>query len=321
MLRRYRQGPYPNIALFSSARSGSTWLGEMLAAESGILLLDEPCHPKNLSPLVFGTAEDWAHLLPSEEREARLAKYFDRILAGNLYIGAPRLRSRNYRTYCNRIVLKMLRFKDLIEWFELRFDLQIIYLVRHPLATNLSRQECPRLPLFLANEAFCSTYLSEPQLRFSRQILANGTKLEKNVLDWCLQNLPAIDSPSLDRWCCVHYEDLVTNAHAEVARIARFAGFESSKPMLSRSQEASLSTSQCDDTTKQFFDNRDTSNSGTEFLLNKWRAKLQPGDEERAFQILDTLGIDCYAVGEDRPVRRLSNQTVNCTTDEVRWPG
>src|SRR5688572_26554424 len=94
VLRHYRQGPLPNIALFSSARSGSTWLAEMIAAYPGVLLVDEPCHPKNFSPHACGLPENWAHLLPGDKREGRLRAYFQRLLNGQLYVGAPRFTSR-----------------------------------------------------------------------------------------------------------------------------------------------------------------------------------------------------------------------------------
>ena len=41
----HRQGEKPNIFLFSTARSGSTWVVEMLATQPGMKLIDEPLLP------------------------------------------------------------------------------------------------------------------------------------------------------------------------------------------------------------------------------------------------------------------------------------
>lgn len=306
VIRHYRQGPLPNIALFSSARSGSTWLAEMIAAYPGVLLVDEPCHPRNFSPHAYGLPEDWSHLLPGSQREALLRPYFQRILNGQLHVGVPRFASQHYRPYCTRALLKLLRFKDIVEWFEQEFGLQVIFLIRHPLATNISRKSCPRLPLFLTNEAYCDRFLSPAQLAMSREVLERGADLEKLVLDWSLQNYPVLSSPAIRRWCCVHYEDLVVDTASEATRVSKYLGYSDTDRMLQKSKQASMSTSQCDQSTRDFFAERALRDDSSRFLLSKWRSQLDEGAEERAFRILDAFGIDQYAIGEDLPVRRLS---------------
>lgn len=282
---------------------------EMIASHPGMLSVDEPLHPRNVSPHAFGEPENWDHLLPANRRIPALEPYIEKIVKGRLFIGTPRPGSRNFRFKTDRIVLKMLRCQDLVEWFETTFDLQIVLLIRHPIATNLSRKISPRLPLFLENQLFCNRHLTREQRQFAADVLKKGTDLEKNVLDWCLQLLPVFQSKHANRWCQVFYEPLVANTAEEMTRIAKYLELADTTQMLANSLQPSVATTQSDLKTRKFFDSRHQSEDESDFLLSKWRSSLKAGDEEQAFRILHEFGIDCYSVGNDWPA------TVNVTAN------
>jgi len=121
-----------------------------------------------------------------------------------------------------RIVFKILRCKDLINWFEEEFGAQIVYLVRHPIPTSLSCERYDLLPLYLKNDRYCKRYLSYEQLHFSFRIAEHGSELEKKTHDWCLQNLVSIRFLDRGQWVCVHYEDLITNSQETLEKFACF---------------------------------------------------------------------------------------------------
>jgi hypothetical protein len=48
----HRQGPLPNVFLFATPRSGSTWLMEIIASQPGFKYYDEPLNPRReMSPM------------------------------------------------------------------------------------------------------------------------------------------------------------------------------------------------------------------------------------------------------------------------------
>ena len=307
LTRFHRQGELPNIAIFSSARSGSTWLMELIATQPGFKSVDEPLHPDHLIACKIAqppASSVWNLLLPNDSRERIIAPYIQAIERNQIHIGEARFLSRFYRPRTNRIVFKILRAQDLIGWFQDTFGWRIVYLIRHPIATNLSRKQFPRLELFLKNETFASSYLTREQLEFSRQIETHGTQLQIGVLDWCLQNIPVLRSLGCRDWLLMHYEDLICQPTVEIERLSGALTLRHPELMRRHLSTASGSTYQSDNATQSAFNSSDNKPS-SEFLLSKWRSKLTPVDEEDAFQILDAFEIDIYARGSALPVRRL----------------
>src|SRR5690606_37954569 len=139
----------------------------------------------------------------------------ERLLAGTCGYGSPPLRClvigrmNWFRFRYDRVVMKILRLQDLMNWFEDQFNAKIVYLIRHPIAVALSREFYPRLPLFLNNMSFCLNYLTPESVRFGKEILDQGSELERKVLDWVLQNLPPLEKLDRSNWCCIHYEQMV----------------------------------------------------------------------------------------------------------------
>lgn len=303
LARYHRPGQQPNIAIWSSARSGSSWLMELIASQPGFVFVDEPLHPGNMlaADWIPGTdADAWQFLLPNPEREQVFRERFSAIESGSPTPGMPRIRSGFYRWRTNRIVYKLLRAKDLMPWFEDTFDWQTVYLLRHPLATAISRKVFPRLPLFLENEAYRTTYLDDRQLHLARAIVQDGSPVEQAVLDWVLQNLPALQQAETRNWLIVHYEDLVRHPAGVIARLAGGLDLPEPERMLRRVNAPSGSVVQSDATTRQAF--RQATGPDTDFLLSRWREKLSAGDEQAAFRILDAFEIRRYQPGHDLPV-------------------
>jgi len=307
LTRIHCQGELPNVAIFSSARSGSSWLMELIATQPRFKYVNEPLHPDHLVACNIAQPPAslvWNLLLPHENRKKVLKSYIQSIEENRIHIGEPRFMSDCYRLLTNRIVFKILRAKDLIGWFQDVFGWQVIFLIRHPLATNLSRKQFPRLDLFLNNEQFVSKFLTTEQFKFSRQIQSHGTQLQIGVLDWCLQNLPALKDLENHNWLLMHYEDLISQPITEINRLVNSLNLSHPELISQRLTKASGSTAQSDRSTRDAFNSLATKPSSN-FLLTKWREKLTPSDEENAFQILDAFQIEMYCRGSNSPVRRV----------------
>jgi hypothetical protein len=297
------QADRPNVFIFATARSGSTWLMEIIASQPGVKFISEPLYLtqfRNGGPL----PSSWEFLLPHPQREPTLERYFRRLLENKLGVGSPAPFSRFHRLVSRRIVVKDLRCHDLMNWFEERFQFQIIYLIRHPIPTSLSRKSYARLPLFLSNDIYCERFLT-PQLRaFGWSILQEGSELQKKVLDWCLQNLPPLRFLDRSKWLCLYYEDVVLDPAATIERLADFLGLVNKEKMLRQANVASRSVSWSDPETQRFLAGASSSNDRS-YLINRWRTKLSPEEERQAFEILGRFEIDLYEVGKDLPAHRL----------------
>lgn len=301
----HSQGEQRNIFVFSTARSGSSWLMEMLATQPGMKYINEPLlmtqfDNSRSSPL----PPSWELLLPNPERKKVLRKYFHDLINNRVGVGAPTPFTKFHRWKSNRIVFKILRCKDLMNWFETEFEAQVIYLIRHPLATSISRTTIPRLPMFLANEVFCNRYLSMDQQRFCEAVVDRGSDLEKNALDWALQNLPPLRYLDQTNWCCVTYEDLVATPENVVAKLSSRLGLVDNERIMSQIGVPSGSVSLSDKSTQQYL--RDSvGESDRSHLLRKWRNKVSPEEERKVFEILECLDIDLYQCGNDLPAKIL----------------
>jgi len=285
---------------------------ELIATQPGFKYVNEPLHPDHL--IACNIAEPpascvWNLLLPHNNREALLKPYLQAIEQNRIHIGEPRFLSHFYRLYTNRIVFKLLRAKDLIGWFQDTFSWQVIYLMRHPLATNLSRKQFPRLDLFLKNEQFVSRFLTRDQLEFSRQVQSHGSQLQNGVLDWCLQNIPVLNALDNRNWLMMHYEDLICQPTVEIDRMTSALTLQHPELIRQHLSKASGSTVQSDRSTRDAIASLEIKPS-SDFLLTKWRDKLTSSDEESAFRVLDAFEIDFYCRGSDHPVRRLP--TIAC---------
>jgi hypothetical protein len=276
---------------------------EIIASQPGLKYINEPLLMTQFEgggPLPAA----WEFLLPHPEREAQLEIYFRKLLQNKLGIGAPAPFSRFHRIITRRIVVKELRCHDLMNWFEQRLNVQIVYLLRHPIPTSLSRKRYARLPLFLSNQIYCERYLTPELTEYCRSIVTNGTELQKKVLDWCLQNLPPLKFLDRTKWLCLHYEDLVLQPSLVVERLAEFLGNVDRRRMLKRVPVSSGSTVLSDVGTQNFLVSNSKQN-GRGYLVTKWREKISPNEEDQLFEILERFDIDVYQSRHDGPVYRI----------------
>jgi len=299
----HKQGKEPNIFLFSTARSGSTWLMEMIACHKGIKVVNEPFLVTRFSDAPNAILPNWNCLLPNPDREALLESYIRTLIDNKLAVGVPLPHERLYKMFTNRVLFKILRCKDMMNWFEDKFEGKILYLVRHPVATAASRSNYGRLPLFLANEVFCEQYLTPDLREFGVGILNNGTDIEKKALDWCLQNRPPLKFLDRSNWICTTYENLVVDP-GEIVRVLHAIGISCSQQLDKRLSEASLSSRRSDKTTKEFLRNSKSWGERA-YLIRKWRQKVTTEEERKVFAIVERFGIDLYKAGFDMPVKVL----------------
>ena len=307
LLTRHTPGELNDIGLFATRRGGSTWLMEVIAASEGCRPLDQPLSvgTANLTPGHYRSMPkylDGEIVCPSQDQLARLKPYIDSLLAGEIPVNAPfRIWSRGFRRTTSRQVLKIVGAKSIICWLDDEFDIDVVYLTRHPITQALS---CVRndwtltVRAYLDNQRFVEAHLADGLEARCHDILVGGTELDRFVLNWGLENLiPWTASASRPQWTNVSYEATVLRAEETVSTLAdRLSLGDPSRLIdsaLRPSRSSGLSTRS----------RRDAMHEGDANLLLK--APLESvslAERSSAMRILDDLGVGIYAPAEIEPV-------------------
>jgi len=303
---RHVPGTKRDICLFCTRRGGSTMVMEAIAANRGVKFLDQP---------VEATTEtltaSQARLMPKvdsgelvsldDELEARLRRLLDGIFDGSLPINAPwRFWQRSFDFRTDRLVLKIVGAKALIDWFDRSYDLDIAYVTRHPIPQSLS---CIRngwsltARAYLRDHAFVSAHLDAATEAWCWDVLRSGSPLDRFVLNWALENLvPLRLLPDRSHWTYISYEATVLDPEAVLVRLADALDLDDVDAMRRSIARPSRSSGLSTDDRRGLIEAGDRP-----ALLASWRRHVEAGDERRAMAALDRLGLDLYRPGEDLP--------------------
>ena len=293
--------------IFSTARSGSTWVKEVIASQQNIKFVSEPLLMDSLTKRQLGVAPSWQLTVPGGERERILRDYFQRQFDGRCGYGSPAFKSEFYRKRYDRVVLKLLRCQDMMNWCADTFGVKVVYLLRHPVPVALSRKEYERLPLFLESTEFRDRFLSDAQHAFAIEVVRGGTELEHKVLDWCLQNLAPLKYLDSSRWLTIHYEDIVMEPEQQLERLTSYLKLEDTNAAAARIYQASSTTYKSDLKTQQVLSEEADVSKRRAFLVNKWLSRVKESEQKRAQAILDQFEISVYRADSAMPVQRLGN--------------
>jgi hypothetical protein len=298
----HRPDGRPNIFVFTTPRSGSTWLTEVLCSQPGYKDIDEPDDLRIASVRRRLGISEWIDLY-NQSSEPALRRYFEDFCSGKYHFMDPRPTLKRFRPVTRAIVFKLLHCgEDRISWFRDTFNGRIVFLLRHPIPVTLSREVFPRLTAFL--ESDYRRHFTEEQLAFARRIVASGTHLERGVLDWSLQNAVPLRQAEPD-WIVLTYEQLVLDPATCVERLARGLNLPDIERMRRSVDIPSYTVRKSDRETARVL-NEPASAERTRWLVEKWRSKVDAATEARAMEILEVFGIDAYAAGSVLPTGRFA---------------
>ena len=313
---RHEQGDRPNILLFCTRRSGSTWVLNTVAA-----------HPKMRyvgRPFMTVLNSRWRKQMPdlrkggyTGSKELRQIIHFEgedeeqfRNVASNIIEAKWHLypsinfRASYFHRKTDRVIFQMTSGLPLVNWFEKNFDAQIAYLIRHPIPNALSIMNAgwePECFEFLGNNFFVDSYLTNFQVDLAKKIESGDDLLARHVLDWCLKNLVPqrqVAAGNASNWLLMSYEDLVLRPVQVLHRMARALDLEDVDSMIRQiklpSRTVTVSTSdQLEDVS---------------YLLKRWRLpghssnpKVSLERERSLMEIPDAFELDVYVAGRDEP--------------------
>ncbi len=270
---------------------------ELIATQPGFKCCNEPLNLRN--PLVYrylsskGISDNEEFYQP--EAEHVLKEYFQSIIDGK--IGSSNYPYR-YRLVTNRIVFKIIHgCSNRINWFRDTFHGRVVYLLRHPIPTSLSRNYYPGLRAFVTSNY--QNHFTREQLAYAWKIMETGSKLERGVLAWCLQNAVPLRQAT-DDWCIVSYEQLVIEPTPVMYQLAEKLALPEPERMLENISVPSVSNKYSDTESQSLVRQK----SQRWQLVDKWRKKVSQTEEERAMEILHYFDLDVYQAHRVVPTER-----------------
>lgn len=291
---KHTPGSKPNVFIFSSPRSGSTWLMELIRTQPGFKSCEEPLNLRNLDVRQHLGLDYWNQLY-AENAPAYLYPYFAGFCNGSMRFMNGNPVKKHHRIETNRIVFKILHGgEDRVHWFAEQFNGRIILLLRHPLAVTVSRETFPRLNTFLNSDY--QNFLTPAQNTLSLDIVQHGTHLEKGVLSWCLQNAIPINCASAE-WVILTYEQLVLDPDPLIHRLAEKLELPNPERMLDKLNKPSASYRKSDKETRSILAGGLLENR--QIVVNKWRKKVNSEAGKSAMNILNLFGLDIYSYEKD----------------------
>lgn len=304
-LNRHRQGKKKNICIFASRRGGSTWLMELLGSNKGTKYIDQPFSIYSASPIkikylpVFEYGQ-FIHF--DREEESIIRKYFNKLLEGSLKLNSQwKFWQKDFDFFSNRLALKIVDAKAIIDWIDECFDVYIIYLTRHPIAQALSVMRNGwglTVKAYLRNAYFVEHYLDEDVLAYCYKILEQGPLLQKYVLNWALENLvPIRMMPYKPDWICISYEHLTLFPEKTILQLAKALDLNDIDAMMRKIRRPSISTKRFSTRSKRHM----ILSQNYDYIIKSWRKEISDKDERFAFNILEKLGITIYQYSQFLP--------------------
>ena len=278
-------------------------MSDILASQKGIKMVDQPFDwgmATNRQKSLLPPAEDYQFIHFEGKDRQRLDRYACLILEGRL----PIYRQKNplnkkHTFFSDRLVVKIINAKSLISYFHERFNVHIIWFLRHPIPTSLSviRNNWElHLEAYLNNEHFVDHFMTSSLMEFSKDIMKSGSTLQKYVLNWCIENLvPFRYEKYPEGWLVLTYEELLVNPGV----LLRFLYEELELTDLGKMYRAFYEPSGSSGhvaSGKMDILTWDTAPTSirTGYLIKNWRNQLDDIEVEMAFEVVERFGISAY---------------------------
>ena len=265
-----------SIIVAGTARSGTTWLGDLIASQVPSRIMFEPFNP-NLVP-EYRSFHYFQYMRPGTENP-KFGDFAQKIFSGE--IRNRWINSQNERIYSKVRLVKEIRINLALKWLHDNFpDVPIIFLLRHPCAVVMSR-----INLKWATDRDIESFVSQPELvddhlaPYIGLIKNAGTIEEKHAIIWSVSNLVPLQQFGSNEIKIVYYENLCTQPEIELPAIFNVIG---RKYKTSKNSEVNR-PSQTAQATSAVVDGADK--------ISSWRRNLNTAQVKNILRIVDAFGL------------------------------
>jgi len=290
-----------NIFLFSTPRSGSTWLTELISTQPQFKMVKEPFNIRKDYVKDNLDLYSWEDLL-NPINNKKIINYVNGFIDGSykdLRLKRPAPFSQLWKPITSRIIFKILFAGETdFNWYKDSFNGEVIFLLRHPIPVSLSREVCPRLHSFF-NSPFIENFTKD-EIAVAEKIIKQGDHFEKAILDWCFQNVLPLRKMD-PNWLIVSYEQTVLTPEIVIKHLLNKFNFKNPDKIKSRLNKASGSTVKSSDESKRILLDPNQIEKNKKWLVEKWKQKVSDEQHKRVFEILSAFGIDYYEYNNVMP--------------------
>jgi len=279
------------VFLAGSARSGTTWLQEIVNFKNEYRVLFEPFRPDKVE-----LVSDWKQYLylRKDENSPLYLDPMKDIISGN--IKNIWVDTVNHRLFSQKRIIKAIHANLLLYWVKCHFpEVPIILIMRHPCAVANSKLNIVKkhfqfknniLDEFLSQEDLVDDFLRPFQIRLREK----KTDFETFIFMWCIENLIPITQFSEGEIYITFYETLCQNPQQEIKNIFSYINKPFSQDIIKKATIPS-SVSR----------NNSAINSGDD-LIKSWRKNITDDQIKKAVEILNLFGLDIIYNDTDMPL-------------------
>ena len=249
------------ILLTGSHRSGSTWVGRMIAASPSIAYIHEPFNIKH-PPGICGAKFDYWFTYVCENNESQFYHYIKNTLNFKYQLLKEIKVRSGFRSYLgmlkeqyhfskNRLLNKRPLMKDPIaifsaDWLAKNFNMDVIVLIRHPAAFAGSLKKANwKHPFdhFLKQPLLMEQHLSKFETEIKDFVKNDKDIIEQAILLWNLVHYMILQyKEKHPEWIFVKHENISTNPISEFEMIFRKLNLEFITKVKKTIEEFSLTT-------------------------------------------------------------------------------
>ena len=278
-----------SILVAGTARSGTTWLSDLIATQIPSRILFEPFNPDLVSD--YRRFRYFQYMRPGTENSEFHA------FAQKVFTGEIRNRwidRQNERIISRFRLVKEIRANLALKWLHDNFpEIPILFIMRHPCAVVLSRME-----LGWATDHDIEPFLSQPQLMedflgpYSDLIRSARSSEEKHAVIWSVSNLVPLKQFSSEELRVVYYENLCTQPEIELPGIFEAIGYQYSGLVVTSRNQPSQTTRSASAVV-----------AGTNKIEN-WKNKLSRSQIDNVLRVVQAFGLGHMYDDSTLPLRK-----------------
>jgi hypothetical protein len=265
-----------SVLLAGTARSGTTWLAELIALQQPTRLMFEPFYPLKVPD--YAGFDNFLYMR-AEDRDPVLEAFCERVFTGqirNLWIdntvGVLRPKAR---------IVKDVRTNLLLKWISCRYpELPLILLLRHPCSVVLSRMERGWTADQDIFEMMAQEKLVEDFLGKWRDVINNAeSEEEKHAIVWSIHNAIPLAQFSDGGISVIKYEDFVSDTSRCLGELLNAIGWDFDDSLSSFFEQPSRTSS------------LSTALEGAEVANRRWETRLSSAQVDRILRVVDAFGL------------------------------
>jgi hypothetical protein len=273
-----------SVMIAGTARSGTTWLADIIASQRPCRIMFEPFHSQLVSG--FGAFHYFQYMRPTEANP-ELLSYCHRIFTGDIrHRWIDRQVEHLFPQYR---LIKEIRANLFLKWLKDMFpEVPLLFILRHPCAVVASR-----LQLGWATDTDIESFLSQPDLvedflSTKLDIIHRAeTAAEKHAVIWCIHNLVPLKQFNPTELNVVFYEELCLQPELEIPRMFGLINQTFDQAIYQRLSVPSITSSP----------NRPSG-------IDRWKQDLTFKQIEEVLRIVEAFGLGDLYGSSSKPMTR-----------------